>query len=98
MFRRPFTPSPVNLPPTTCNQSPLPDKRMCVCVCVQVLRDTLAVHEAVMRSSSPSSLWKYRALGCSIQSLLPQSPDYQTVTQLLQQKDQHRCVCVCVCV
>ncbi|KAL2081076.1 hypothetical protein ACEWY4_022929 [Coilia grayii] len=55
----------------------------------QVLRDTLAVNEVVMRSFIPSSLGKYRALGCSIQSLHPQSPDYHTVTQLLQHNDSH---------
>ncbi|XP_062390725.1 protein mono-ADP-ribosyltransferase PARP4-like isoform X1 [Sardina pilchardus] len=54
----------------------------------QVLRDTLAVNEVVMRSSSPSSLGKYRALGCSIESLPPQSPHYQTATQLLQHIDK----------
>ncbi|XP_062390507.1 protein mono-ADP-ribosyltransferase PARP4-like isoform X2 [Sardina pilchardus] len=54
----------------------------------QVLRDTLAVNEVVMRSSSPSSLGKYRALGCSIESLPPQSPHYQTATQLLQHNDK----------
>ncbi|XP_076120229.1 protein mono-ADP-ribosyltransferase PARP4-like isoform X2 [Alosa pseudoharengus] len=41
-----------------------------------------------MRSSSPSSVGKYRALGCSIESLPPQSPDYQTATQLLQHHDK----------
>ncbi|XP_041929049.1 protein mono-ADP-ribosyltransferase PARP4-like isoform X2 [Alosa sapidissima] len=54
----------------------------------QVLRDTLSVNEAVMRSSSPSSVGKYRALGCSIESLPPQSPAYQTATQLLQHHDK----------
>ncbi|XP_041931253.1 protein mono-ADP-ribosyltransferase PARP4-like isoform X2 [Alosa sapidissima] len=54
----------------------------------QVLRDTLSVNEAVMRSSSPSSVGKYRALGCSIESLPPQSPDYQIATQLLQHHDK----------
>ncbi|XP_076120578.1 protein mono-ADP-ribosyltransferase PARP4 [Alosa pseudoharengus] len=54
----------------------------------QVLKDMLSVNEAVMRSSSPCSVGKYRALGCSIQSLPPQSPDYQTATQLLQHHDK----------
>ncbi|XP_063069062.1 protein mono-ADP-ribosyltransferase PARP4-like [Engraulis encrasicolus] len=45
----------------------------------------LSVNEAVMRSSSPSSLGKYRALGCSIQTLRTHSPDYHTLTHMLQQ-------------
>ncbi|XP_066542363.1 protein mono-ADP-ribosyltransferase PARP4-like isoform X2 [Hoplias malabaricus] len=50
----------------------------------QVIRDILNMTEATLGNPSPSSLGKYRALRCSIEPVPSQSPEFQSVCQLLQ--------------
>nr|XP_046259946.1 protein mono-ADP-ribosyltransferase PARP4 [Scatophagus argus] len=50
----------------------------------QLIRDVLNVSEMTLRSPVPSSLGKYRALRCSIETVPPSSSEFQDVTALLQ--------------
>uniref|UniRef100_A0A8B9LMC2 Poly [ADP-ribose] polymerase n=1 Tax=Astyanax mexicanus TaxID=7994 RepID=A0A8B9LMC2_ASTMX len=52
----------------------------------QLIRDILNMSEATLGNPSPSSLGKYRALRCSIDQVPPQSPEFQSVSQLLQDR------------
>ncbi|XP_051565947.1 protein mono-ADP-ribosyltransferase PARP4-like isoform X9 [Myxocyprinus asiaticus] len=52
----------------------------------QLIRDIVNVSEATLRSPSPSSLGKYRALRCSIEVVPPQNPEFHVVSQLLQDR------------
>ncbi|KAI1899751.1 hypothetical protein AGOR_G00064980 [Albula goreensis] len=49
----------------------------------QLIRDMLKVSEATLWSPTPSSLGKYRALGCSIECVSPGSQEYRNVTYML---------------
>ncbi|XP_070694423.1 protein mono-ADP-ribosyltransferase PARP4 [Pempheris klunzingeri] len=50
----------------------------------QLIRDVLNVSEMTLRSPVPSSLGKYRALRCSIETVPPSSSEFQAATSLLQ--------------
>ncbi|KAL7881723.1 hypothetical protein AOLI_G00085710 [Acnodon oligacanthus] len=50
----------------------------------QLIRDILSMSEATLGHPFPSSLGKYRALRCSIEQVPSQSPEFQSVCQLLQ--------------
>uniref|UniRef100_A0AAY5ET45 Poly [ADP-ribose] polymerase n=1 Tax=Electrophorus electricus TaxID=8005 RepID=A0AAY5ET45_ELEEL len=52
----------------------------------QLIRDILNVSEATLGNPSPSSLGKYRALRCNIQPVASESPEYQSVCKLLQER------------
>uniref|UniRef100_A0A667ZWZ0 Poly [ADP-ribose] polymerase n=1 Tax=Myripristis murdjan TaxID=586833 RepID=A0A667ZWZ0_9TELE len=52
----------------------------------QLIRDVLNVSEVTLRSPSPSCLGKYRALRCSIEVVSTDSPEFQAVTGLLQDR------------
>ncbi|XP_052004344.1 protein mono-ADP-ribosyltransferase PARP4-like [Xyrauchen texanus] len=52
----------------------------------QLIRDIVNVSEVTLRSPSPSSLGKYRALRCSIEVVPPQNPEFHVVSQLLQNR------------
>ncbi|XP_072542116.1 protein mono-ADP-ribosyltransferase PARP4 [Salminus brasiliensis] len=52
----------------------------------QLIRDILNMSEATLGNPSPSSLGKYRALRCSIELVQPQSSEFQSVSQLLQDR------------
>ncbi|XP_060944071.1 protein mono-ADP-ribosyltransferase PARP4 isoform X2 [Limanda limanda] len=49
----------------------------------QLIRDILNVSEMSLRGPAPSSLGKYRALRCSIETVPPGSSDFQAVTSVL---------------
>ncbi|KAM4608690.1 protein mono-ADP-ribosyltransferase PARP4 [Polymixia lowei] len=53
----------------------------------QLIRDVLNVSEVTLRSPSPSCLGKYRALRCSVERLPPDTPEFQSVTDLLQDRE-----------
>ncbi|XP_062257934.1 protein mono-ADP-ribosyltransferase PARP4 isoform X2 [Platichthys flesus] len=50
----------------------------------QLIRDVLNVSEMSLRGPAPSSLGKYRALRCSIETVPPGSSDFQAVTSVLR--------------
>ncbi|XP_047198567.1 protein mono-ADP-ribosyltransferase PARP4 isoform X2 [Hippoglossus stenolepis] len=50
----------------------------------QLIRDVLNVSEMSLRGPAPSSLGKYRALRCSIETVPPGSSDFQAVTSMLR--------------
>ncbi|XP_065105067.1 protein mono-ADP-ribosyltransferase PARP4-like isoform X3 [Paramisgurnus dabryanus] len=52
----------------------------------QLIRDILNVSEATMRSPLPSSLGKYRALRCSIDVVPSENPEFNVISQMLQDK------------
>ncbi|KAL6484798.1 hypothetical protein MHYP_G00068430 [Metynnis hypsauchen] len=52
----------------------------------QLIRDILSMSEATLGHPFPSSLGKYRALRCSIEQVPSQSPEFQSVCQLLQDR------------
>ncbi|XP_051563923.1 protein mono-ADP-ribosyltransferase PARP4 isoform X2 [Myxocyprinus asiaticus] len=52
----------------------------------QLIRDIVNVSEATLRSPSPSSLGKYRALRCSIEVVPSQNPEFHVVSQLLKDR------------
>ncbi|KAM6955132.1 protein mono-ADP-ribosyltransferase PARP4 [Lycodopsis pacificus] len=52
----------------------------------QLIRDVLNVSETTLRSPAPSSLGKYRALRCSIETVPPDTAEFQAVTALLQSR------------
>uniref|UniRef100_UPI0037E7B75D protein mono-ADP-ribosyltransferase PARP4 isoform X2 n=1 Tax=Semicossyphus pulcher TaxID=241346 RepID=UPI0037E7B75D len=68
------------LPPT----AKLISQKLDLC---QVIRDILNVSEMTLRSPMPSSLGKYRALRCSIETVSPRSSEYQAVTARLQARN-----------
>ncbi|XP_041858009.1 LOW QUALITY PROTEIN: protein mono-ADP-ribosyltransferase PARP4-like [Melanotaenia boesemani] len=49
----------------------------------QLIRDVLNVSEMTLNSQTPSSVGKYRALRCGIETVPPGSSEFQTVTRLL---------------
>ncbi|XP_029386605.1 protein mono-ADP-ribosyltransferase PARP4 [Echeneis naucrates] len=53
----------------------------------QLIRDLLSISEVTMRSPAPSCLAHYRALRCSIETVPSSSPEYKTVTALLQDRE-----------
>ncbi|KAM9487332.1 protein mono-ADP-ribosyltransferase PARP4 [Clarias gariepinus] len=52
----------------------------------QLIRDILNMSEATLGNPSPSSLGKYRALRCSIEQVPPQSAEFLSVSQLLEDR------------
>ncbi|XP_028847905.1 protein mono-ADP-ribosyltransferase PARP4 isoform X2 [Denticeps clupeoides] len=58
----------------------------------QLVRDVMSVSEATMRSPSPTSLGKYRALRCSIECVPSGSSEFLSVTRLLQDNNYSRTV------
>uniref|UniRef100_A0AAR2KS86 Poly [ADP-ribose] polymerase n=1 Tax=Pygocentrus nattereri TaxID=42514 RepID=A0AAR2KS86_PYGNA len=52
----------------------------------QLIRDILSMSEATLGHPFPSSLGKYRALRCCIEQVPSQSPEFQSVCQLLQDR------------
>ncbi|KAF5902021.1 poly [ADP-ribose] polymerase 4 isoform X1, partial [Clarias magur] len=52
----------------------------------QLIRDILNMTETTLGNPSPSSLGKYRALRCSIEQVPPQSPEFLSVSQLLEDR------------
>ncbi|XP_063743536.1 protein mono-ADP-ribosyltransferase PARP4 isoform X2 [Eleginops maclovinus] len=52
----------------------------------QLIRDILNVSEMTLRSPMPSCLGKYRALRCGIEAVPPDTPEFQAVTSLLQDR------------
>ncbi|XP_035378905.1 protein mono-ADP-ribosyltransferase PARP4-like [Electrophorus electricus] len=52
----------------------------------QLIRDILNVSKATLGNPSPSSLGKYCALRCNIQPVASESPEYQSVCKLLQER------------
>ncbi|KAB5576919.1 hypothetical protein PHYPO_G00204060 [Pangasianodon hypophthalmus] len=52
----------------------------------QLIRDILNMTEVTLGNPCPSSLGKYRALRCSIEQVPSQSPEFQSVCQLLQDR------------
>ncbi|XP_036417467.1 protein mono-ADP-ribosyltransferase PARP4 isoform X2 [Colossoma macropomum] len=52
----------------------------------QLIRDILNMSEATLGNPFPSSLGKYRVLRCSIEQVPSQSPEFQSVCQLLQDR------------
>uniref|UniRef100_A0AAY4D8I0 Poly [ADP-ribose] polymerase n=1 Tax=Denticeps clupeoides TaxID=299321 RepID=A0AAY4D8I0_9TELE len=56
----------------------------------QLVRDVMSVSEATMRSPSPTSLGKYRALRCSIECVPSGSSEFLSVTRLLQDNNYSR--------
>uniref|UniRef100_A0A8C2ZUA1 Poly [ADP-ribose] polymerase n=1 Tax=Cyclopterus lumpus TaxID=8103 RepID=A0A8C2ZUA1_CYCLU len=79
------------LPHTTPLQNPstaqLISQKLDLC---QLIRDVLNVSESTLRSAAPSSLGKYRALRCGIETVPPDAPEFQAVTALLQDRVQVR--------
>uniref|UniRef100_A0A8C2ZWQ6 Poly [ADP-ribose] polymerase n=1 Tax=Cyclopterus lumpus TaxID=8103 RepID=A0A8C2ZWQ6_CYCLU len=72
------------LPHTTPLQNPstaqLISQKLDLC---QLIRDVLNVSESTLRSAAPSSLGKYRALRCGIETVPPDAPEFQ-VRQVLR--------------
>ncbi|XP_041857533.1 protein mono-ADP-ribosyltransferase PARP4-like isoform X2 [Melanotaenia boesemani] len=54
----------------------------------QLIRDVLNVSEMTLNSQAPSSVGKYRALRCSIETVPPGSSEFQMVTHLLHDSVQ----------
>ncbi|XP_039870516.1 protein mono-ADP-ribosyltransferase PARP4-like isoform X1 [Simochromis diagramma] len=50
----------------------------------QLIRDVLNASEMTLRSPAPSTVGKYRALRCSVETVPPSSSEFQAVTDLLQ--------------
>ncbi|XP_069388712.1 protein mono-ADP-ribosyltransferase PARP4 isoform X2 [Paralichthys olivaceus] len=50
----------------------------------QLIRDVLSVSEMSLRGPAPSSLGKYRALRCSVETVPPGSSEFQAVTSVLR--------------
>ncbi|KAL3969422.1 cell cycle related kinase [Sarotherodon galilaeus] len=50
----------------------------------QLIRDVLNASEMTLRSPTPSTVGKYRALRCSVETVPPSSSEFQAVTNLLQ--------------
>ncbi|XP_063353193.1 protein mono-ADP-ribosyltransferase PARP4 isoform X2 [Pelmatolapia mariae] len=61
----------------------------------QLIRDVLNASEMTLRSPAPSTVGKYRALRCSVETVPPSSSEFQAVTDLLQDRVQiQQIVCV----
>ncbi|XP_024656188.2 protein mono-ADP-ribosyltransferase PARP4 isoform X2 [Maylandia zebra] len=54
----------------------------------QLIRDVLNASEMTLRSPAPSTVGKYRALRCSVETVPPSSSEFQAVTDLLQDRVQ----------
>ncbi|XP_014186365.1 protein mono-ADP-ribosyltransferase PARP4 isoform X2 [Haplochromis burtoni] len=54
----------------------------------QLIRDVLNASEMTLRSPTPSTVGKYRALRCSVETVPPSSSEFQAVTDLLQDRVQ----------
>ncbi|KAK3543416.1 hypothetical protein QTP70_020438 [Hemibagrus guttatus] len=65
------------------SKNKLVSKKLDLC---QLIRDILNMTEATMGNPYPSSLGKYRALRCSIEQVPSQSPEFLSVSQLLQDR------------
>uniref|UniRef100_A0A3P8PBF0 Poly [ADP-ribose] polymerase n=1 Tax=Astatotilapia calliptera TaxID=8154 RepID=A0A3P8PBF0_ASTCA len=52
----------------------------------QLIRDVLNASEMTLRSPAPSTVGKYRALRCSVETVPPSSSEFQAVTDLLQDR------------
>uniref|UniRef100_A0AAY5F6D2 Poly [ADP-ribose] polymerase n=1 Tax=Electrophorus electricus TaxID=8005 RepID=A0AAY5F6D2_ELEEL len=52
----------------------------------QLIRDILNVSEATLGNPSPSSLGKYCTLRCNIEPVASESPEYQSVCKILQER------------
>ncbi|XP_078796331.1 protein mono-ADP-ribosyltransferase PARP4 isoform X5 [Oryzias latipes] len=50
----------------------------------QLIRDVLNVSEMTLRSSTPTSVGKYRALRCGVEVVPPSSSEFEDVARLLQ--------------
>ncbi|XP_035770641.1 protein mono-ADP-ribosyltransferase PARP4, partial [Neolamprologus brichardi] len=50
----------------------------------QLIRDVLNASEMTLRSPAPSTVGKYRALRCSVETVPPGSSEFRAVTDLLQ--------------
>lgn len=53
---------------------------------LQLIRDVLNVSEMTLRSSTPTSVGKYRALRCGVEVVPPSSSEFEDVARLLQHR------------
>ncbi|KAM9850760.1 protein mono-ADP-ribosyltransferase PARP4 isoform 2-T2 [Aulostomus maculatus] len=70
--------------PSPCPSAKLISQKLDLC---QLIRDILNVSEMTLGSPVPSSLGKYRALRCCIETVPPNSSEFQAVTGLLQDSE-----------
>ncbi|XP_062861653.1 protein mono-ADP-ribosyltransferase PARP4 [Trichomycterus rosablanca] len=73
---------PLNIPEPD-SKNKLVSQKLDLC---QLIRDILNMTELTLGNPDPSSLGKYRALRCSVEQMAPESPEFRSVSQLLQDR------------